>query len=81
MRHAFQPEWSVPSAGPVREVDGQSANDMVEATKQLGETFAYYSVRNPFTGREQKKISFMKRVTNVQTSDDNIIIGAGLYIP
>ena len=72
-------EWPT-YGGPTREVDGRTYNDMLEATKQLGETFAYYRAYNPHTRRHQNKISFLKRVVNTKTQDD-LLIGAGLYLP
>ena len=43
----------------------------------FGETFLYYSNRNPATNRWQRKVTFVKRVTSFGVP---VLIGAGYYV-
>ena len=44
---------------------------------KYGETFLYYSNRNPATNRWQRKVTFVKRVTSFGVP---VLIGAGYYL-
>ena len=43
----------------------------------FGETFLYYSNRNPATGQWQPKVTFVKRVTSSRVP---VLIGPGYYL-
>ena len=43
----------------------------------FGETFLYYSTRNPATGRPQRKVAFVKRVVAYGLP---ILVGSGYYL-
>ena len=51
--------------------------DVVSIGDAFGETFLYYSTRNPATGRVQRKVTFVKRVV---TYGLPILVGAGYYL-
>ena len=51
--------------------------DVVSVGDAFGETFLYYSARNPATGRLQRKVTFVKRVVAYGLP---ILVGAGYYL-
>ena len=67
-------EWGDPMspAGPFR------GRDVISAADAFGETFLYYKALNPATGRSQRKVSFVKRVTAQGTP---VLVGSGYYLP
>ena len=50
--------------------------DVLSVADAFGETFLYYSTRNPATGQQERKVTFVKRVT---TFGVPILLGAGYY--
>ena len=59
-------------------VDGPfGGRDVVSVGDSFGETFLYYSTRNPSTGMTQGKVAFVKRVV---ISGLPILIGSGYYL-
>ena len=60
------------------QIDGPfGGRDVVSVGDAFGETFLYYSTRNPFTGMTQGKAAFVKRVV---ISGLPILIGSGYYL-
>ena len=51
--------------------------DVVSVGDAFGETFLYYSARNPATGMLQNKVTFVKRVVAYGLP---ILVGAGYYL-
>ena len=51
--------------------------DVVSVGDAFGETFLYYSARNPATGMPQSKVTFVKRVV---ADGLPILIGSGIYM-
>jgi hypothetical protein len=51
--------------------------DVLAAADAFGETFLYYSNRNPATNQWQRKVTFVKRVTSFGVP---VLIGAGYYL-
>ena len=51
--------------------------DVVSVGDAFGETFLYYSTRNPDTGRLQRKVAFVKRVVAYGLP---ILVGSGYYL-
>ena len=51
--------------------------DVVSVGDAFGETFLYYSMRNPATGRLQRKVTFVKKVVVYGLP---ILVGAGYYL-
>ena len=51
--------------------------DVVSVADAFGETFLYYSNRNPSTGMMQQKVIFVKRIVSMGLP---ILIGAGYYL-
>ena len=51
--------------------------DVVGVGTAFGETFLYYSTRNPSTGKLQRKVTFVKRVVAYGLP---ILVGAGYYL-
>ena len=51
--------------------------DVVSVGDAFGETFLYYSTRNPATGRLQRKVTFVKRVVAYGLP---ILVGSGYYL-
>ena len=51
--------------------------DVVSVADAFGETFLYYSVRNPATGMLQRKVTFVKRVVAYGLP---ILVGSGYYL-
>jgi len=51
--------------------------NVLAAADDFGETFLYYSNRNPATNQWQRKVTFVKRVTSFGVP---VLIGAGYYL-
>ena len=51
--------------------------DVVSVGDAFGETFLYYSARNPATGMPQRKVAFVKRVVAYGLP---ILVGSGYYL-
>ena len=51
--------------------------DVVSVGDAFGETFLYYSTRNPSTGMLQRKVTFVKRVV---AYGQPILVGSGYYL-
>ena len=51
--------------------------DVVSVGDAFGETFLYYSARNPATGMLQRKVTFVKRIV---TYGLPILVGSGYYL-
>ena len=51
--------------------------DVVSVGDAFGETFLYYSTRNPATGMPQRKVAFVKRVVAYGLP---ILVGSGYYL-
>ena len=51
--------------------------DVVSVGDAFGESFLYYSTRNPATGRQQRKVTFVKRTVAFGLP---ILVGAGYYL-
>ena len=51
--------------------------DVVSVAAAFGESFLYYSARNPSTGRLQRKVTFVKRAVAYGFP---ILVGAGYYL-
>ena len=51
--------------------------DVLRVADAFGETFLYYSNRNPDTNQWQRKVTFVKRVTSFGVP---VLIGAGYYL-
>ena len=51
--------------------------DVVSVGDAFGETFLYYSMRNPVSGMMQRKVTFVKRVVAYGLP---ILVGAGYYL-
>ena len=59
-------------------VDGPfGGRDVVSVGDTFGETFLYYSTRNPFTGMMQGKVAFVKRIVVYGLP---ILVGSGYYL-
>ena len=59
-------------------VDGPfGGRDVVSVSDSFGETFLYYSTRNPATGMQQRKVTFVKRIV---TYGLPILVGSGYYL-
>ena len=62
----------------VSELEGTvEDHDVVSVADAFGETFLYYSRRNPSTGMIQHKVTFVKRIVSFGLP---ILIGAGYYL-
>ncbi len=62
----------------VSELEGTvEDHEVVSVADAFGETFLYYSRRNPSTGMMQQKVTFVKRVVSFGLP---ILIGAGYYL-
>ncbi len=57
--------------GPVED------QDLVSVADAFGESFLYYTIRNPSSEMEERKVSFVKRVVSFGLP---ILIGAGYYL-
>ena len=66
-------EWRDPMSptGPFR------GRDVISASDAFGETFLYYNAFNPESGRTQRKVAFVKRVSAHGTP---VLIGSGYYL-
>ncbi len=51
--------------------------DVLSVADAFGETFLYYSTRNPSTGKVERKVTFVKRVVSYGVP---ILVGAGYYL-
>ncbi len=70
--------WGVLSPELNDHIDGPfGGRDVVSVGDAFGETFLYYSTRNPSTWRMQGKVAFVKRVV---VSGLPILIGSGYYL-
>ncbi len=58
-------------------IDSFGGRNVLAAADAFGETFLYYSNRNPATNQWQRKVTFVKRVTSFGVQ---VLIGAGLYL-
>ena len=58
-------------------IDSFGGRDVLAAADAFGETFLYYSSRNPATNQWQRKVTFVKRVTSFGVP---VLIGAGYYL-
>ena len=67
-------EWGdlMSPSGPMR------GRDVIGPADAFGETFLYYTALNPATGRSQRKVAFVKRVSAQGTP---ILVGSGYYLP
>ncbi len=62
----------------VSELEGTvEDHEVVSVADAFGETFLYYSRRNPSTGMMQRKVTFVKRIVSFGLP---ILIGAGYYL-
>ena len=68
---ALYPELTDHMDGPFK------GRDVVSVGNTFGETFLYYSTRNPSTGRMQRKVAFVKRVV---ISGLPILVASGYYL-
>ena len=55
----------------------EEEHDDVSVADAFGETFLYYSSRNPSTGMMQRKVTFVKRIVSMGLP---FLIGAGYYL-
>ena len=58
-------------------VGGFAGRNILGVADAFGETFLYYSNRNPATNQWQRKVTFVKRVTSFGVP---VLIGAGYYL-
>ena len=68
---ALAPELNAHREGPF------GGRDVIAVGDAFGETFFYYTARNPATGRLQRKVTFVKRVVVYGLP---ILVGAGYYL-
>ena len=66
-----QPDIMSELVGPVED------QDLVSVADAFGESFLYYTKRNPSSEMEERKVSFVKRVVSFGLP---ILIGAGYYL-
>ncbi len=52
-------------------------HDLVSVAEAFGESFLYYTKRNPASGMEERKVTFVKRIVSFGLP---ILIGAGYYL-
>ena len=67
--------WTL--GGADSELTSLSDRDDLSIANAFGETFLYYTTRNPSTGMQQRKVVFVKRVV---TYGLPILIGSGYYL-
>ena len=67
---ALAPELNAHREGPF------GGRDIIAVGDAFGETFFYYTARNPATGRLQRKVTFVKRAVVYGLP---ILVGAGIY--
>ena len=73
-----QPWWGALAPELNDHVDGPfGGRDVVSVGDAFGETFLYYSTRNPSTGMLQRKAAFVKRVVVYGLP---ILVGSGYYL-
>ena len=73
-----QPWWGALAPELNDHVDGPfGGRDVVSVGDAFGETFLYYSTRNPFTGMMQGKVAFVKRIVVYGLP---ILVGSGYYL-
>ena len=58
-------------------IGGFEGRNVLGVADAFGETFLYYSQRNPSTGQWQRKVTFVKRITSFGVP---VLIGAGYYL-
>ena len=58
-------------------IDSFGGRNVLAVAHTFGETFLYYSNRNPATNQSQRKVTFVKRVTSFGVP---LLIGAGYYL-
>ncbi len=58
-------------------IGGFGGRNVLGVADAFGESFLYYSNRNPATGQWQRKVTFVKRVTSFGVP---VLIGAGYYL-
>ena len=68
---ALSPELNAHREGPF------GGRDVIAAGDAFGETFFYYTARNPATGRLQRKVTFVKRVVVYGLP---ILLASGYYL-
>ena len=56
---------------------GFEGRNVLGVADAFGETFLYYSKRNPSTGQRQRKVTFVKRINSFGVP---VLIGAGYYL-
>ncbi len=62
----------------VSELEGTvEDHDVVSVADAFGDSFLYYTKRNPSTGMEERKVTFVKRIVSFGLP---ILIGAGYYL-
>ena len=59
------------------DIGGFEGRNVLGVADAFGETFLYYSKRNPSTGQWQRKVTFVKRITSFGVP---VLIGAGYYL-
>ena len=70
--------YSQPDDNIMSELVGQVEDqDLVSVADAFGESFLYYTKRNPSSEMEERKVSFVKRVVSFGLP---ILIGAGYYL-
>ena len=52
-------------------------HDLVSVADAFGESFLYYTKRNPASAMEERKVTFVKRIVSFGLP---ILIGAGYYL-
>ena len=52
-------------------------HDLVSVAEAFGESFLYYTKRNPASAMEERKVTFVKRIVSFGLP---ILIGAGYYL-
>ena len=73
--------YSYPFGNGISELDPNftgtfDGRDVVSVANAFGETFLYYSTRNPLTGMRARKVTFVKRVLVL---DVPVLLAAGYY--
>ena len=59
------------------DIGGFEGRNVLGVADAFGETFLYYSKRNPSTGQWQRKVTFVKRIKSFGVP---VLIGAGYYL-
>ena len=68
---ALAPELNAHREGPFGD------RNVIAVDGAFGETFFYYTARDPATGRLQRKVTFVKRVVVYGLS---VLLGSGYYL-